>query len=97
MTLIADLQKTLNLAQQGKYKAAIKSARAGMRSHKKHPAFPNIAAVSLCAIGNEREAVPLYQKALTLDPGFHEARRNLGMALNAIKQPEKAKKFSPRR
>lgn len=90
MTLFADLQSTLALAQQGQYKAAIKSARAGMRKHKKHPAFPNFAAVSLCAIGKEREAVPLYQKALKLDPQFHDARRNLGMALAAIKQPQKA-------
>lgn len=51
MTLFTDLQTTLALTQQERYKAALKSARAGMRRHKKHPDFPNFAAVSLCALG----------------------------------------------
>ncbi|NRB18164.1 MAG: sulfotransferase [Rhodobacteraceae bacterium] len=90
MTLITDIQLTLDLAKQGRYKVALKSARAGMRRHKKHPFFLNIAAVCLCTMDKKREAVPLYQKALSLDPNFHDARRNLGMALVSINQNEKA-------
>ncbi|WIY23620.1 tetratricopeptide repeat-containing sulfotransferase family protein [Parasedimentitalea psychrophila] len=90
MTLFTDLQATLALTQQERYKAALKSARAGMRRHKKHPDFPNFAAVALCSLGKKREAIPLYQKALALDPQFHKARRNLGMALVDIDQDEKA-------
>jgi len=90
MTLLTDLQNTMALAQQGQHKAALKSAKAGMRRHKNNPAFPNFAGVCLCAVGKERESIPFYQKALALDPTFHDARRNLGMALATIKQAQKA-------
>ncbi|AVO37296.1 tetratricopeptide repeat-containing sulfotransferase family protein [Pukyongiella litopenaei] len=96
MSLQSDLHAALTPARQGRYKAAIKAARAGMRRHKSHPAFPNIAATALCALGKEREAVPLFRKALALAPDFHDARRNLAQAYLGLGQPDRAGKLLQR-
>ncbi|MEW2913374.1 sulfotransferase [Leisingera sp. JC11] len=90
MSLQSDIQTALTLTRQGNHKAALKAAKAAMKKHKGHPLFPNLAAVALCAAGKEREAIPLYRKALELDPSFHDARRNLGLALAATGQTAKA-------
>lgn len=90
MSLQTDLSAALSAAQQGRHKAALKAARAGMKRHKTHPAFPNIAAIALCALDKPREAVPLFQSALRLKPDFHEARRNLGQALLSLGKPDLA-------
>ncbi|OBY27544.1 tetratricopeptide repeat-containing sulfotransferase family protein [Leisingera sp. JC1] len=90
MSLQSDIQTALTLTRQGNHKAALKAAKSAMKKHKGHPLFPNLAAVALCAAGKEREAIPLYRKALELDPSFHDARRNLGLALTATGQTAKA-------
>lgn len=90
MSLQIDIQKITSLLQQGQFKPALKAAKIAMKRHKSHPVFPNLAAVALSALRKEREAVPYYQKALKLDANFHEARRNLGIALLAINQNEAA-------
>lgn len=90
MSLQSDIQTALTLTLQGNHKAALKAAKSAMKKHKGHPLFPNLAAVALCAAGKEREAIPLYRKALELDPSFHDARRNLGLALAATGQTAKA-------
>lgn len=90
MSLASELQTATQLAQQGRHKAAFKAARIGMKRYKSHPAFPNLAGVAACALGKERDAVPLFQMALKLEPGFVDARRNLGQALLALERPEAA-------
>lgn len=93
MSIQSDLEKAVTLARSGRHKAAFKAAKAGMRQYKSHPAFPNIAAISCCAMGNERDAVPLFQTALKLKPDFHDARKNLAQALISLKKPQAAAKL----
>lgn len=90
MTSPSDLNSIVADLKQGRNKAALKSAKAGMRQNASHPAYPNFAAIALCATGKPREAIPYFQKAINLDPGFHDARKNLGIALIELRQFEKA-------
>ncbi|TMV06438.1 tetratricopeptide repeat protein [Ruegeria sediminis] len=96
MTVQNDLRRVLQVAQQGRHKKTLAEAKAAMRQHNRHPAFPNFAAVALCAMGRERDAVPYFQKALKLDPEFHDAAKNLAHALIVLHQPEPAAKLLKR-
>lgn len=90
MTLQTDLQTTLGALQAGRHKAALKAAKAGMGRHRAHPAFPNVAGIALCGMGRHRDGLPYFKKALALDPGFHEARRNMAQTLILLDQPDPA-------
>ena len=90
MSFQIDIQKTTALIQQGNFKTALKSAKIAMKRHRLHPIFPNLAGVALAAMGREREAIPLFQKALTMDPEYHDARRNLGAGLLSLNLLDKA-------
>lgn len=81
MSLQTDLAETLAHLNQGRPKAALKSARAAAKRYKTHPAFPNIAGIALSSLGQPRDAVDQFQKALKLAPEFDDARRNLAQAL----------------
>lgn len=96
MSLNSDLGAALTHAKAGRHKAAIKAARAGMKRHKTHPAFPNIVAIGLCSTGKPREALGFFQKALKLDPGFHDARRNLAQALVSLEDFDTAARVAAR-
>jgi tetratricopeptide (TPR) repeat protein len=76
-----DLQAVLSEAQRGRFKPTLKLAKAGIKKHPNHPAFPNFAAIALCSMNRQKEAIPYFAKALKLDPAFLDARRNLGLAL----------------
>ncbi|WP_370300938.1 sulfotransferase [Pseudooceanicola sp.] len=76
-----DEQATLGLLRQGRAKAAYKAAKKAMAQHKSHPVFPNLAGVALCLSERPRDGLGYFRKSLTLDPGFHDARRNLAQTL----------------
>ncbi|KIC08167.1 hypothetical protein RA19_19485 [Leisingera sp. ANG-M1] len=96
MTLQNDLQAALGFLNQGKFKQALKQAKAGTKRHKTHPDFPNIAGISLSGLGKHRDAVPYFKKALALAPGFHDARKNLAQTLLFLQQGETAMKLVER-
>lgn len=85
-----DLQAVLTEARRGRFKPTLKLAKAGMKKHPAHPAFPNFAAIALCSMNRQKEAIPYFAKALRLDPTFLDARRNLGLALLVLGDFSKA-------
>ena len=90
MTTETDIRKALDHLHAGGFKPALKLARIGMKRHKTHPFFANIAGVATGALGSPREAVGYFKQALVLDPGFVDARRNLAQALIQLQKPEAA-------
>ncbi|MEX0305067.1 MAG: sulfotransferase [Leisingera sp.] len=96
MTLNNDLQAAHGFLNQGKFKLALKQSKGGMKRHKSHPDFPNIAGISLSGLGKHRDAVPYFKKALALAPGFHDARKNLAQTLLFLQQGETAMKLVER-
>ena len=74
----------------------MKAAKIAGNRHKTHPAFPNIIGISLCGIGRQREAIGYFKKALSLDPAFHDARKNLAQTLVVLDQPDTALKLLAR-
>ncbi|WP_264210065.1 tetratricopeptide repeat-containing sulfotransferase family protein [Leisingera thetidis] len=96
MTLQNDLQAAFGFLNQGKFKQALKQSKGGMKRHKIHPDFPNIAGISLSGLGKHRDAVPYFKKALALAPGFHDARKNLAQTLLFLEQGETAMKLLDR-
>lgn len=96
MTLQNDLQSALGFLNQGKFKQALKQSKGGMKRHKSHPDFPNIAGICLSGLGKHRDAVPYFKKALALAPGFHDARKNLAQTLLFMQQGEPAMKLLER-
>lgn len=72
------------------YKPAFKTAKAAMARHPKDARFPNLAGVALCGLGQQREAVALFQKAIRLDPGLTDAQRNLAQTLILLEMADKA-------
>lgn len=88
------LQPPFAIAQsqlmQGQFKPALKTAKAAMARHPKDPRLPNLAALALCSLGQQREAVPLFQKAIRIDPGFTDAQRNLAQTLILLGMADKA-------
>jgi Flp pilus assembly protein TadD len=93
MTLNGDLQLALGQLNQGRYKQALKLARAGGKRHKRHPAFANIEGIALSSLGKNRDAVGAFQKALRLDPEFNDARKNLAQALILLQKDDAALKL----
>jgi len=93
-------QNPLRAAQtylsQGRYKQALKTAKAAMARHGKDPVLPNIAALAMCGLGQQREAVAMFQRALKLDPGFSDAQRNLAQTLILLDMADKALKLLER-
>ncbi|WP_027259303.1 tetratricopeptide repeat-containing sulfotransferase family protein [Leisingera aquimarina] len=96
MTLQNDLQAAFGFLNQGKFKQALKQSKAGIKRHKTHPDFQNIAGISLSGLGKHRDAVPHFKKALALAPGFHDARKNLAQTLLFLQQGETAMKLLDR-
>ena len=96
MTLNNDLKAAFDFLNQGKFKLALKQSKGGMKRHKSHPDFPNIAGISLSGLGKHRDAVPYFKKALALAPGFHDARKNLAQTLLFLQQGEPAMKLLDR-
>lgn len=90
MTLQNDLHAALNALQSAHHKSALKAAKVGMAKHKSHPAFPNIYGIALCGMGRHRDSINHFKKALRLDPGFQDARKNLAQTLIVIGMAEPA-------
>ncbi|MGR3759763.1 sulfotransferase [Roseobacteraceae bacterium NS-SX3] len=82
----------LSELNRGKYKSVLKQAKAAMKSKSAPPVFANLAGIALCGLGQQRESIPMFQKALAMEPGFHDARNNLAQTLILLKQPQKALK-----
>lgn len=77
--------------QQGLHKAALKTAKSAMARHPKEARLPNLAGLAMCGLGQQRAAIPMFHKAIRLDPGFADAQRNLAQTLILLDMPEKAR------
>ena len=76
--------------QQGRYKSALKAAKSAMTRFPKDPTLANLAGLAMCGLGQQRAAIPMFQKAIRLDPHFDDAQRNLAQTLLLLDKPEKA-------
>ncbi|WP_425045652.1 sulfotransferase [Primorskyibacter sp. S87] len=93
MSIQSDFQITTDQLRQGRHNAALKTAKSAMKRHKQHPVFPNLAGIALASQNEHHKAVPFFQKALKLEPEFHDARKNLAQTLLFLKQYEKANRM----
>ncbi len=76
--------------QQGRHKGALKTVKSAMARHPKDARFPNLAGLAMCGLGQQRAAIPMFQKAIRLDPHFVDAQRNLAQTLILLGMTEKA-------
>jgi len=81
---------------QGDYKSALKTVKPAMARHPKDARYPNLAGLAMCGLGQQRGAIPMFQKAIRLDPGFADAQRNMAQTLILLDLPEKALKLLDR-
>ncbi|MWD29418.1 tetratricopeptide repeat protein [Aquicoccus sp. SCR17] len=77
----ADARKIADLLNGGQFRAAFKAARGAMKKYPREAFFANMAGIAQGQTGNHREAIPLFQKAMKLNPGFADAGHNLIRAL----------------
>lgn len=77
----ADANRIAEMLNAGQFRSAAKAARAAMKKYPREAFFANLAGIAQGQTGNHREAVPLFQKAMKLNPGFAEAGHNLVRAL----------------
>lgn len=77
----AQRQQALALEQQGKVPGAEAAWRAYLKTHPASPEPYAQLGVLEARQGNYKEAIPLYRKALALDPRVSAVRLNLGLAL----------------
>lgn len=80
----------------GEYKSALKTVKPAMARYPKDARYPNLAGVAMCGLGQQRAAIPMFQKAIRLDPQFADAQRNMAQTLILLDQPEKALKLLDR-
>ncbi|MDK3019517.1 tetratricopeptide repeat-containing sulfotransferase family protein [Pseudodonghicola flavimaris] len=90
MTLQTPLARAQSHLMNGQYKQALKSAKAAMARAPKDARLPNLVGVAMCGLGQQREALAMFQKAMKLDPGFPDPHRNLGQTLILLGQADKA-------
>lgn len=87
--------------ESGQFKPAAKSARAAFKKHPKEAQFANMAANALASLGQHREAIGYFLKALKLSPDHEELQNNLIQSLILADQREKARelidRYLPRR
>ncbi|WP_186766222.1 tetratricopeptide repeat-containing sulfotransferase family protein [Phaeobacter marinintestinus] len=90
MSVQSDFETAATQLREGRAKSALKTAKAAIKRHKSHPAFPNFAGIALCSLDQHRAAIPFFQKALKFAPDFHDARKNLAQSLVVLNQFETA-------
>ncbi|SLN28742.1 tetratricopeptide repeat protein [Falsiruegeria litorea R37] len=86
MSLQNELNRLFSMVSQGKSKKALAQAKAAIRRYGQHPALFHISALAQCAAGKQREAIPNFQKALKLDPDFHDAAKAYATVLIKLGQ-----------
>ena len=90
MTQPADPQGIYALIQSGRAKAAIKAAKAAIRKHPRQAVLPNLMGIAQSSSGDLRGSLLSFQKALKLDPGFDDARKNMAQSLMLLGRTDKA-------
>lgn len=81
MTFENDMAKAQEKLRNGQYKHAFRAAKSAMKKNARVPFAANLAGIALGGMGNHREAVNSFTKALKLDPNYHDARKNLAQSL----------------
>ncbi|CUH86229.1 cellulose synthase subunit BcsC [Phaeobacter sp. CECT 5382] len=75
---------------QGRFKSVLKQVKPLLKDKAAPASVANLAAIALCGLERPRDALPMFKKALTQDPTFHDARKNLAQTLILMGQPDKA-------
>lgn len=69
-------RKAIEFTQRGKHETALNYLRQAVSIAPRFSKAFNELGNCLCAMGREGEALLKYEKAIAIDPGFSEARRN---------------------
>jgi tetratricopeptide (TPR) repeat protein len=69
-------RKAIEFEQRGKHETALNYLRQAVTIAPRFSKAFNELGNCLCALGRQREALVKYEKAIAIDPGFSEARRN---------------------
>ena len=95
MSLNLQLQadKAMAALNNRQFKTAVKTTRMVLKSNPDQPFFANICGLALCGLGQHRNAIPYFQKAIHLNPNTVEAHRNLAQTLILLDQNEKARNY----
>lgn len=73
-----EFQQGLLALQSGHFADAIEKLTAAKHGHPDDARIRNFLGIALAALGRNSEAAAEYQEAIRLDPGMHDAYRNLG-------------------
>ncbi len=84
MTFENDMAQAQRTLEGGQFKHAFRAAKSAARKKPRSPFAPNIAGIALAQTGKHRDAVGWFKKAMKLDPGFSDARRNLAQSYLAL-------------
>lgn len=100
--LTSDPRSILALVQRGDFRAAKSAASKAVARDKSNPALHNLHGIALSGLGQYKEGIDRFSRALVLAPDFHEARKNLaqtlilaGQANRAVTQLEKLARVVP--
>lgn len=96
MTPQTPIMTAQTLLLQKEYKSALKTVKSAMGRHPKDARYPNLAGLALCGLGQQRAAIPMFQRAIRIDPHFADAQRNMAQTLILLDLPEKALKLLDR-
>jgi tetratricopeptide (TPR) repeat protein len=76
--------------REGRFTAALKLARQGLKAHPRQGAFATLAGLASAQTGDARGAAAYFVTAVRADPGSLDAARNLVQALVHAQEPAKA-------
>jgi tetratricopeptide (TPR) repeat protein len=93
---LSEARQILAELHQGRLKQAFQLAKRAMAKHPKDAALPGLAAAALAKQGKLREALPLFQKAVRLDPAHKGHQQNLLQAFTGLGMHDHAAKLAAR-
>ncbi|SEQ00562.1 sulfotransferase [Thalassovita taeanensis] len=86
----ADADRIMAHLNAGQFKQAFKAAKAATKAYPREAYFANLAGTAQAQMGEEREAITWFQKALKLNPAHPDAQNNLIQALISTGQAKRA-------
>ena len=86
----AELEKAQDCLRSGDFKRALKLSKGLSRAVPKSPVPLNIAGIALTGLNKPADSLSYFKKAIAIEPGFHDARKNAAQALVSMGKPDKA-------